>query len=63
MGTSKPGQADVRTVWGEPKRQRTLSLTDTCWTLLTAHAEAAGTNRSDWIEQLSRKAQLRSSSS
>lgn len=62
MSPSKPEQADVRTAWGEPKRQRTLSLTDTCWTLLTAQAEAAGTNRSDWIEQFSRNAQLRSSS-
>jgi hypothetical protein len=42
---------DGRTQWGEPKRQRTLSLTDTCWDLLTDHANAAGTNRSDWIEQ------------
>lgn len=54
---------DGRTQWGEPKRQRTLSLTDTCWDLLTEHAVTAGTNRSDWIEQLSRDAQLRSSSS
>ena len=54
---------DGRTQWGEPKRQRTLSLTDTWWDLLTDHANAAGTNRSDWIEHLSRNAQLSSSSS
>ena len=54
---------DGRTQWGEPKRQRTLSLTDTCWDLLTDHANAAGTNRSDWIEQLTRSTQSSSSSS
>jgi hypothetical protein len=54
---------DTRTQWGEPKRQRTLSLTDTCWDLLTDHANAAGTNRSDWIEQLTRSTQSSSSSS
>jgi len=54
---------DARTLWGEPKRQRTLSLTETCWDLLTDHANAAGTNRSDWIEHFSRNTQLSSSSS
>ena len=63
MTRLKPEPSDGRTQWGEPKRQRTLSLTDTCWDLLTGHAQAAGTNRSDWIEQLSRSTQLRSSSS
>ena len=63
MDSHMPKAVDTRTQWGEPKRQRTLSLTDTCWDLVTAHAMAAGTNRSDWIEQLSRNTQLRSSSS
>ena len=53
---------DVRTVWGQQKRQRSLSLTDACWQLLTDQASVEGTNRSDLIERWARAAQISSSS-
>jgi len=47
---------DWRTRWGESKRPRTVSLTDTCWEILTAIADEEGVNRSDVIEALVRRA-------
>jgi hypothetical protein len=47
---------DVRTAWGQQKRQRSLSLTDVCWQLLTEQACLEGTNRSDLIERWARSA-------
>jgi hypothetical protein len=47
---------DWRTRWGEQKRPRTVSLTDTCWEILTAIANEEGVNRSDVIEALVRRA-------
>ena len=58
-----PSAEDVRTRWGEQKRQRSLSLTDACWKLLSDHAAQQGTNRSDLIEAWARIAQESSSSS
>ena len=54
MNTPADQRQDVRTSWGQQKRQRTLSLTDDCWQLLTDQASAQGTNRSDLIERWAR---------
>lgn len=54
---------DVRTRWGQQKRQRSLSLTDACWQLLSEQAAQEGTNRSDLIETWARATQDSSSSS
>lgn len=51
------GGTQRRTVWREEKRQRTLSLTDTAWTLATALGETQGLNRSEVFEILLRYAQ------
>lgn len=58
-----PSAEDVRTRWGEQKRQRSLSLTDACWKLLSDQAAEQGTNRSDLIEAWARTIQDTSSSS
>lgn len=53
---SRPGPFDDwRTRWGERKRPRTVSLTDTCWEILTAIANEQGNHRSDVIEALVRR--------
>jgi hypothetical protein len=62
MNTPHEPTLDVRTGWGEQKRQRSLSLTDACWQLLTDQASVEGTNRSDLIERWARAAQISSSS-
>lgn len=55
--TSRPlGDSDARTRWGEPKRCRSLSMTDTAWDLLTKLAAVHSTNRSEAFERLIRKA-------
>jgi len=55
---SRPmGGTQRRTVWREEKRQRTLSLTDTAWTLATTLGETQGLNRSEVFEVLLRYAQ------
>ncbi len=54
MNTPADQRQDIRTAWGQQKRQRTLSLTDDCWQLLTDQASAQGTNRSDLIERWAR---------
>ena len=55
---SRPmGGTQRRTVWREEKRQRTLSLTDTAWTLATSLGETQGLNRSEVFEILLRYAQ------
>lgn len=51
------GGTQRRTVWREEKRQRTLSLTDTAWTLATTLGETQGLNRSEVFEVLLRYAQ------
>lgn len=56
MTTPDEPACDVRTAWGQQKRQRSLSLTDVCWQLLTEQACAEGTNRSDLIERWARSA-------
>ncbi len=63
MSTPQGPAFDVRTGWGEQKRQRSLSLTDACWQLLTDQADAEGTNRSELIERWARSLQPGSSSS
>ena len=63
MNTPHEPTLDVRTGWGEQKRQRSLSLTDVCWQLLTEQAGAEGTNRSELIERWVRSVQPGSSSS
>lgn len=50
------GDSQCRTHWGEPKRCRSLSMTDTCWDLLTRLADVNQTNRSEAVERLIRKA-------
>jgi len=55
-GSGPGSSSDWRTRWGEPKRPRTVSLTDTCWEILTAIANEQGNNRSDVIEALVRRA-------
>lgn len=55
-GSGLGPSGDWRTRWGEQKRPRTVSLTDTCWEILTAIAGEQGTNRSDVIEALVRHA-------
>lgn len=55
-GSAPRPNADWRTRWGEQKRPRTMSLTDTCWEILTAIAGEQGVNRSDVIEDLVRRA-------
>ena len=42
--------------WGSPKRQRTLSLSDDAWELVSVLAEEAKLNRSEVIEILVRQA-------
>ena len=63
MTTPDEPAGDVRTAWGQQKRQRSLSLTDVCRQLLTEQACVEGTNRSDLIERWARSAQIGSSSS
>jgi len=55
-GSGPRSSGDWRTRWGEQKRPRTMSLTDTCWSILTAIATEQGINRSDVIEDLVRRA-------
>ena len=43
-----------RNRWGEPKRARALSLTDSCWELLSWLASQEGAKRSEYIERLVR---------
>lgn len=55
--TNRPlADANSRTHWEAPKRCRSLSLTDEAWTLLTQIAVVHGTNRSEVVERLIRKA-------
>lgn len=55
--TNRPlGDSQSRTAWAEPKRCRSLSLSDTAWDLLTRLAYANGCNRSEAFERLIRKA-------
>ena len=48
------GAGGSRTRWGEKKRNRTMSLTDTAWDLLTAQATSMRSNRSDVLEEIIR---------
>jgi hypothetical protein len=48
--------ASSRTHWNEPKRCRSLSMSDTAWDLLTKLAAFNGTNRSEVLERLLREA-------
>ena len=48
------GAGGSRTRWGEKKRNRTMSLTDTAWDLLTARASSMRSNRSDVLEEIIR---------
>lgn len=52
----KLGDAQSRTHWGEPKRCRSLSMSDTAWDLLTKLAAFNETNRSEVLERLLREA-------
>ena len=48
------GAGGSRTRWGEKKRNRTMSLSDTAWDLLTAQATSMRSNRSDVLEEIIR---------
>ena len=48
-------QTQRLTHWGELKRCRSLSLSDTAWELITQLADAEGVNRSEYIERLIRR--------
>lgn len=50
------GESGSRTHWAEPKRCRSLSVSDTAWGLLTKLASFHGTNRSEAFERLIRAA-------
>jgi hypothetical protein len=50
------GDAQSRTHWGEPKRCRSLSMTDHAWDILTKIASVQGMARSEAMERLIRKA-------
>lgn len=55
--TNRPlADSRSRTHWNEPKRCRSLSLSDSCWDLLTRLAELHNCNRSEILERLIRKA-------
>lgn len=43
------------THWGEPKRCRSISMTDTAHQLLSALAEREGINNSEYVERAIRK--------
>jgi hypothetical protein len=49
MGGTRP-----QNVWGSTKVQRTLSVTEDCWSYLTSSCETNGLNRSEWLEVMSR---------
>ena len=42
--------------WNSPKRQRTLSLTDSCWDEVSGLADKFKLNRSEVIEIIARQA-------
>lgn len=50
------GDSGSRTHWQEPKRCRSLSLSDKAWDLLTKLAAYHGVNRSEAFERLIRRA-------
>lgn len=50
------GESGSRTHWAEPKRCRSLSMSDTGWDLLTRLAAVKGLSRSEAAERLIRKA-------
>lgn len=50
------GESGSRTHWQEPKRCRSLSLSDQAWALLTKLAAFHGVNRSEAFERLIRAA-------
>lgn len=50
------GESGSRTHWHEPKRCRSLSLSDHGWDLLTKLAAFHGVNRSEAFERLIRAA-------
>lgn len=55
--TNRPlGDAQCRNPWGEPKRCRSLSLSDTGWDILTRLAAVNSCNRSEALERLLRQA-------
>lgn len=55
--TNRPlADSRSRTHWQEPKRCRSLSLTDSSWVALTKLAELHSCNRSEILERLIRKA-------
>lgn len=55
--TNRPlADSRSRTHWDEPKRCRSLSLSDTAWEKLTKLAELHSCNRSEILERLIRKA-------
>ena len=51
------GGTHRRTVWGEEKRQRSYSITDSGWFVNTAVAERFGMHRSEVLEILLRYAE------
>lgn len=54
--TNRPiGDSSSRTHWKEPKRCRSLSLSDTAWDVLTRLAEFNSCNRSEWLERYLRR--------
>lgn len=48
-------QVTRTTHWGELKRCRSISMTDTCWQIITALADKHGTNRSEIVERVMRQ--------
>ena len=51
----QPRPQQRTTHWGELKRCRSFNLTDTAIELITAGADRAGVNRSEWIERKDRQ--------
>ena len=56
MATRSLPPGTFRTRWNEPKRCRSLSLSDTAWAMLTELAETQDSNRSEVMERLIRQA-------
>lgn len=47
--------SNCRTQWGEPKRCRSVSISDSGWDLLGALAQQENTTRSEIMERMIRK--------
>ena len=52
-------QAQRTTHWGELKRCRSFSLTDSCFEIITSIADRNGINRSELVERVMRQEAVR----